>query len=72
MKKEIKLCINCKNYCGVSGIHTCTRTLKKIDLVTGKSQIETYTCYYQRMCGYIDARLFNKCGKEGRFFQPIN
>jgi hypothetical protein len=28
-------------------------------------------CTYQRENGWLGARLYNRCGKEGRFFQQI-
>jgi hypothetical protein len=66
-------CVDCKNVLLEDGRSPrCKQAvISKISLVTGKADewSSEYYCSFQREHDWLASRLFNRCGKEGRWFE---
>lgn len=65
---ETKLCINCEHYKGDAWMR-CGRPTGNKSLITGGDIMFDIPASGERSHGWINSRLDNKCGKEGRFFK---
>ncbi len=65
---EPKLCINCKHY-WENNFGACRRPSNKKSLVHGGDILFGNSAEWERRYGWLDARMTNTCGKEGRFFE---
>ena len=67
-----KLCKDCKHFAGqVWPNHDCLYKAhtEVLDLIGGSAAIYGRYCYIERRQGVISTRLFNHCGKEGRWWE---
>jgi hypothetical protein len=73
MRKEVKLCINCKHYHpdDNAGVNSCYAEQNKgeQDLLTGDFSYR-YCAASMRTCGWIKTRILGLCGEEARWFEP--
>lgn len=64
----MKICKDCKHYVkGPSKVDVCNRKN-----VIDKSTVNALssTCELERSYGALKARIFDRCGLEGRFYEP--
>lgn len=82
-KSSERLCVNCANYAandpkGVGEREAkfygkiCFRATGTANQVDGAPEYETLSASWERLGGWLAARLEGTCGKEGRFFRPID
>ncbi|MGL4673294.1 MAG: hypothetical protein ACRCXK_00395 [Wohlfahrtiimonas sp.] len=66
-------CVNCTHVIIDNALRPydaqCSRSIVKFkqDLVTGQKQVQYEDAKFSRSLGKTTARIFNECGKEGRF-----
>ena len=65
---QLKLCKMCKHHYETSYSSWCERN-KKMNLVTGQTELNGFLCDDERSHGYVKSILYNTCGKHGRFFE---
>jgi hypothetical protein len=70
----MKLCKDCK-HCEAGQTSDFTKcfknTEKRINLISGEAlKSMVMYCHTHRGAGWLDARLHNLCGKEGRWYEP--
>lgn len=65
----MKLCKDCKHLgrSPVGNLNHCQRIIGTNLLDGGNKYVDEY-CSIERSTGWLASRLFNYCGKEGRFF----
>lgn len=63
----MKLCKDCKRF--EDSWAKCWRGGGVTDPVRGTRESQAANCHSQREVGWIAARLFSWCGKEGRYWE---
>lgn len=70
----MKFCKDCK-YCIMDGryfdMSTCNAPQNRTtrSLVTGNAEWDNNDCLSQRDAGFFEARVYSRCGREGRWFE---